>query len=95
VKQDSQEFEIGDLIAVAPGHLLFVSPIVDGKIMRDFYPQTWLAHPEDPDKLQDLRVVYNPVMFFGTSKEGMLVLFENKVYLCDNSNRKKWRKYEY
>jgi hypothetical protein len=95
VKQDSPEFEIGDLIAVAPGHLLFVSPIVDGKIKTGLHPQTWLGHPEDPDKLKDLEVSYNPVIFFGVSREGILVLFENRVYFCDKANRKKWRKYEY
>jgi len=95
VKQDSQEFEIGDLVAVAPGNLLFVSPVIDGKIKIGFYPQTWLGHPEDPDKFQDLEVFYNPVIFLGASREGILVLFENRVYFCDNTNRKRWRKYEY
>lgn len=93
MKQDSQEFETGDLIAVAPGHLISVAPIVDTKIKFGYSDQTWLGHPEDPDKLQDLTVIYNPVIILESLREGLVILIENKAYFCDNSNRKKWRKY--
>jgi hypothetical protein len=93
VKQDSQEFEIGDLIAARPGYMIGTSPIIDDKIKTGYYDQIWLGHPEDPDKLQDLAVIYNPVIVFGYSREGLVILIENKVYFCDKLNRKKWRKY--